>query len=147
MFLILFTRSSLSCFLLRTELTEVLNHSHPLCVLIPHWFSFLLILLYPNPSSFINRIKEYIMYCLVLYPLSYIKELVWNWILNSTNGIVVVKYVPSKFNPSLLSDSLWHPISWLISYEFNNLFSCNFCNTSNTSWFINFLKKERYFFT
>ena len=47
----MFTRSSLSCFLLRTELTDVLNHSHPLCVLIPHWFSFLLILLYPNPSS------------------------------------------------------------------------------------------------
>ena len=44
------------------------------------------------------------MYCLVLYPLSYIKELVWNWILNSTNGIVVVKYVPSKFIPSLLND-------------------------------------------
>ena len=32
------------------KINRRLNHSHTICGLILHWFSFLIILLYPNPS-------------------------------------------------------------------------------------------------
>jgi len=43
--------TSLSCFLLRTELTEVLNQVFPLVVLTFHLFNLCAIRLYPYPLS------------------------------------------------------------------------------------------------
>ena len=55
--------------------------------------------------------------CRLLYPLSYMRLLDWNWIENSKNGIVVVKYVPSENNPLRWSSFGWLFIIYPVSID------------------------------